>query len=63
MINSWEFWIMLIIHGILFVMMRRKINRKKVLLEKDNSRLEIENEQQKGQINSLKNQLGRKYRG
>lgn len=49
--------IMLICHGCLFIYLRRKITRKKNILQRKNADLTRENEQLKGQLDYLIEQL------
>lgn len=58
---SWDFWLMLALHGALFFWTRRRINKRKKELEKENSQLVIENEQHNGTIAYLKRELERMY--
>lgn len=44
-------WIMLVVHGILFFVMRTMINKRKKELQKENSILITENKQLQGKVN------------
>lgn len=52
-----EFWIMLILHVIVFFITRRILSKKKRSLELDKAHLLVENQKQKGEIEYFKRKL------
>ncbi len=52
-----DFWVMLIIHVVLFYVMRKRINRRKKELSIENKQLRVENHQMEGKVSHFKKLL------